>query len=456
MLDIIIAIFLIYALFAGLVSGINEFIVQTLSLRGRVLFEGIAVMLGEMSGTHMPGVLKPFFIKIEGAKVSEDIYKHPLIDSLSPIGCSRPSYISPQIFSTALVQVLSKDGSLTALRQSLDDRNTPLGKLFGPMLDEASGDLEKFKAKVEAHFNAVTDRVNGWFKRRTQFVMFIIGLLLAISFNVDSIHIVQQLKSNPEKVQELVKIAGDVKEKAAVAEAKANPSNDSSTQTVSSQNIAKSYDELIKKIDEFMSMELPIGWYLPDTKSNCKQHTPEVASPKEDKKTLINSFVQPISQFFHKQQLSEEDVKCISDQLENPMKWLGWFITALAGTLGAPFWFDAISKLFAIRGAGKKPEETAPPATPSVSVQVSTPTAASSMTPQDTPLNDYEASRLNGDDIEGLQRALGMPAAKINGKLSEELRQLLREWQRINGKIATGQFDESTVLALLYPETKGN
>lgn len=408
MLEIIIAIFLIYALFAGLVSGINELIIQALSLRGRVLFEGIAMMLGELpQKTLKPGVLKPFWIK--DAKVSEDLYQHSLINSLSPAGCSRPSYISPQIFSTALVQVLSKDGSLAALRQRLDDRNTPLGELFGPMLDEASGDLEKFKAKVESHFNAVTDRVNGWFKRRTQFVMFIIGLVLAISFNVDSIRIVQQLEKNPEKVQELVKIAGDVKEKVAVAEAKAGTSNDSSSQTTSFQDLAKRQDQWIEGANEFMNMGLPIGWYDTTQESN-----------------------------------------------HLGLRLLGWFITALAGTLGAPFWFDAISKLFAIRGAGKKPEETTSPAAPSVSVQVSTPTAASSTTPQDIPLNDYEASRLNGDDIEGLQRALGMPAAKINGKLSEELRQLLREWQRVTGKTVTGQFDESTVLALLYPEDKGN
>jgi hypothetical protein len=32
--------------------------------------------------------------------------------------------------------------------------------------------------------------------------------------------------------------------------------------------------------------------------------------------------------------------------------------TALAGALGAPFWFDAISKAFAVRGSGRKPGES--------------------------------------------------------------------------------------------------
>jgi hypothetical protein len=36
---------------------------------------------------------------------------------------------------------------------------------------------------------------------------------------------------------------------------------------------------------------------------------------------------------------------------------LGWFITALAATLGAPFWFDTLNRLMSIRSAGKSPEE---------------------------------------------------------------------------------------------------
>jgi hypothetical protein len=36
---------------------------------------------------------------------------------------------------------------------------------------------------------------------------------------------------------------------------------------------------------------------------------------------------------------------------------LGWLITALAATLGAPFWFDMLNKVIAIRGVGKSPEE---------------------------------------------------------------------------------------------------
>ncbi len=423
MLEILIAICLIYALFAGMVSSLTELVSQMLSMRGRVLFEGIVLMLeGNDQHQWMPGFLKPFFIK--STSRVEELYQHPIIDSLSPTGSSRPSYISPQIFSAALVQVLSHDGSWIGLHRTLDDRTTWLGKLLGPMLDEAAGDLEKFKVKVEAHFNAVSDRTSGWFKRRTQVAMFVIGSILAVLFNVDSIHIFQHLEKNHDNVQVLVTQADKILmlqqvERRTIA---ADPiAENVGVNEVAAQELKVSVENLGKQIEDFKQLGLPIGWYS----------------------TQAQTKAGPTMQEY------------IVSQLLEPMKWIGWLITALAGVLGAPFWFDALSKLFAIRGAGRKPEEALPATVPvPVTVQVSAP-AVSNVSPQDVPLNDYEASRLNGDDIEGLQRALGLAPSQITGKLSAELRQSLREWQRISGRAVTGQFDESTVLALLYSSAKG-
>lgn len=418
MLDIMISVFLIYALFSGLVSGVNELIIQWIGMRGKMLFEGIAMMLGELpKKTCKPGILKPFFIK--GANLTEDLYKHPLIDSLSPAGSERPSYISSATFSAALIQTLSNDGSLAALRQKLDDRSTRLGQLFGPMLDEVNGDLEKFKAKIETHFNEVMDRVGGWYKRRTQVVLFAIGLVLAVLFNVDSIHIMQQLQKDPAQVEKLVQMAEAKMQAIEEQNQKSNTNVDAVSEVDKSVdvNIKAQFADLKSQFEAFNNLTLPIGWAFSDQSDS-----------------FFDSFDYPAQQ-------------------NRSLSFLGWLLTALAATLGAPFWFDAISKLFTIRGAGKKPDEsTTASATPVVQV-VTTPESGTVV--HDIQLNDFEASRLNGDDIEGLQRALGVPAAKINGKFSEELRNSLREWQRITGRTVTGQFDEPTVLALLYAESGG-
>jgi hypothetical protein len=42
-----------------------------------------------------------------------------------------------------------------------------------------------------------------------------------------------------------------------------------------------------------------------------------------------------------------------------PARLLGWMLTILAISLGAPFWFDMLNKLVNIRSAGKSPDEAA-------------------------------------------------------------------------------------------------
>jgi hypothetical protein len=37
--------------------------------------------------------------------------------------------------------------------------------------------------------------------------------------------------------------------------------------------------------------------------------------------------------------------------------FLGWFLTALAASLGAPFWFDTLQRFVNVRGNGRSPEE---------------------------------------------------------------------------------------------------
>ncbi|WSH19065.1 hypothetical protein U8Q07_14975 [Rhizobium ruizarguesonis] len=38
-------------------------------------------------------------------------------------------------------------------------------------------------------------------------------------------------------------------------------------------------------------------------------------------------------------------------------KIVGWLFTAVALSLGAPFWFDTLSKIMNVRGAGEKPKK---------------------------------------------------------------------------------------------------
>jgi len=314
MINILVCLCLIFALFAGLVSGVNEMLAQTLGMRGKILYEGIALLLGDLT-SQSPLLYRLGIGKLDKNNkfLTTDLFKHPLIKTLSQPG-SKPSYIAPTIFSAALVQVLSTDGSLKLLSDKLKDRtdHNPLGKLFGPMLDQANGDIDKFKAQVEAHFNLVMDRVGGWYKRRSQAVMFLLAIFLAISLNVDTLYIAQNLQSNPELVAKLVKTAEALNESVA----KDTAPNELPNDTDQIASLKTKIDDLKQQISDFQETGLPIGWDLPE------------ANP-EQKNLCYYLF-----------------------------RLIGWLLTALAATLGAPFWFDAISKLLSVRGAGKKPEDS--------------------------------------------------------------------------------------------------
>lgn len=337
MFDIIIAMIFIYAFFASLVSGVNELIVQVLAMRGRVLFEGIAMMLGEFPRDTGSWIVREFkttkrrlgFADTHLAQRTNALFAHPLIDTLSPPGSSRPSYISPKTFSTALIYVLSIDGSVESLRKSLEDRSKPLNKLLGPMLDEAKDNLDAFKLKVEEHYNAVMDRASGWYKRRTQFMMFFVGLILAGCLNVDSIYIVQQLQKNPEQVQKLVAEAAEYSPVSAQAES--TPADQ--------EKLILTIRDLKNKFDEINTMGLPIGWSVTRATPSIQPEVESISGASaRDESNITFSF--------------------LPGQHNIGVVFIGWLATALAGALGAPFWFDAISKAFAVRGSGRKPGES--------------------------------------------------------------------------------------------------
>lgn len=70
--------------------------------------------------------------------------------------------------------------------------------------------------------------------------------------------------------------------------------------------------------------------------------------------------------------MKAEEVKALLDSMPIPMGWqfsfnpwycgiVGWIITAVAISLGAPFWFDPLQKVVNIRAAGPKPGRSEQP-----------------------------------------------------------------------------------------------
>jgi hypothetical protein len=191
---------------------------------------------------------------------------------------------------------------LRALRAAISaiQDNDPLKNALLRLVDAAGNDMDRARANIEGWFNSTMDRVSGWYKRWSQGLIFVLGLLLVAALNVDTIDIGHGLARDPSLRQTLIAASQEV------MKAQPNEAKDEARQRLQNE-----YDKLQK-------LGLPIGWDWDDT----------VRWPGRD-----------------------------------PWRWLmkviGLLITALAISLGAPFWFDVLNK-FMIARSSVKPQEKTP------------------------------------------------------------------------------------------------
>ena len=57
-------------------------------------------------------------------------------------------------------------------------------------------DLEKDLVGLEAWFNSTMDRVSGWYKRRVQIFIFLLGLVIASGLNIDTVSLITTVSQN--------------------------------------------------------------------------------------------------------------------------------------------------------------------------------------------------------------------------------------------------------------------
>jgi hypothetical protein len=239
-----------------------------------------------------------------------------------------PSYIPASNFAIALLDITAKRAtgdrsqpapppgqllSLDAVRSSIAQLPTSqVQRAMQDAVDRANGDLAQAQKNLENWFNSAMDRVTGWYKRRTQLILFLLGLGAAVFLNLDTFAQLDAASSEKTLRDGMVAMAGKVE--------KSDP------KTV----------EMMAK--EMKSLDVQMGW------GNCTNEV-ETCIPR------------PIPQ----------SINCKEGACDRwPSFWgivkmiLGWLITAAAVTLGAPFWFDTLSKFMSVRSA-LKPDDKASP-----------------------------------------------------------------------------------------------
>lgn len=317
-LDVTIGLVLIYLVLSLFCSAVKEWIARFLALRATALRQGINELLAGGVPTGLAAAIHDHPL-IEALKPS----KAPIVQRLLKKGeeARYPSYISSQTFALAVMDLtttVSAAGSLGGAKATLLSNlrpagdaaaagaATPVPAVIKKILADVNGDSDLMRQRLEQWFDDSMQRVSGWYKRRTQAWLFCIGVVVAFLLNADTLTIVRQLQHDPSVREALVKQADAI-----VANANGLPLD--------------SVQSRIKmSVDSLTQAGVGIGWDMP-----CAPH-----------RRLFG--------WMHGGAVS---AGCGSVGASI----LGLLLTAIALSLGAPFWFDLLNKVTNVRQSGSPP-----------------------------------------------------------------------------------------------------
>lgn len=356
-LNVVIGLVFIYLLYSLLATIVQEFISTWMGLRAGMLRKGIRRML-EDHDEEMAGNLTDAF------------YHHPLIKYLAEKNkkCF-PSYLSARNFSKVLLDLLQGKHTTPGedmrkiIQKALDAGDIQWGtakigeetlQYLRSLWVDARGDIEKFRISLEQWFDDTMERTTGWYKKRVQYILFFIGLVIAILFNVETISIVQKLSKNPKLAEQLVLQAEKYTEnQVAAGNILQNARNDSLISPKKNLAAEDSLMLMIRRSDQLL----------------------------DSARMLVSTDIKDVSYLLGLGWAGKRHDNQYKISVSDNFRWfsvLGWLITALAISLGAPFWFDLLNRLMKLRN----------------SVSIPTGTKETGKTPGTTPAEGTPANRV--------------------------------------------------------------
>ena len=269
--DVALGLILLYSTLSLVASVVKEWISSVLALRAKNLQEGIQNLIGKDHASQL--------------------YGHPLVSTLAKEK-KLPSYIGSGTFASVLVDLLGQDEngkSVIAARDKaavLVDRvgdDPVLGPAFRALSNAGAETVADLRREIADWFDEGMNRVSGWYRRKAQGYIFVIGAVVAVSANASTVHVVRDLWED------------DALRYALAQQAVAVAGNAESSGTL--------------QVPEDLLASFPLGW--------------EGVSAWGVGGWVTHLF--------------------------------GWLFTAAAVSLGAPFWFDLLSRVAQLRGTGGRP-----------------------------------------------------------------------------------------------------
>lgn len=401
----ILALIFIYAMLSILVSILNEWLSSKLKTRSKMLKASIQDLLYDPANSYLASVFFDHHMVIG----RNDEKKEKSIE-----------YISGDLFADVLIDMIISNNQATVdLDMSYvegkrtfkpehpeDDEKKELMEIIGLSIEhmsdsalknllnsfylKSSNNYENLVHQIKTWYDEYQDRVTGWYRAKQKKTLLVIGFVVAIGLNVDSIHLFNVINKNDALRAQLVMAAENTANNYAelTEEQKKDFSNlintidtlntqvtDNSAELDSLKNQLESvfefteadnkrYKEVKKTMDLISQYNLPIGWkdteppvlwwntYLKKQKDSIKKDSfptpPQITSTKKVEKAAEsknNDKKNSLEMYIEKRNKGED--------WSIPLYFLGIIITGYSLSFGAPFWFDLLTKFVNLKRAGK-------------------------------------------------------------------------------------------------------
>lgn len=322
-LDIAIGIIFMLLVFSLFASAIQEAIAGIFGWRGKALAAGLKRLL---------------------QAEFDEFWTNPLIEPLQGPsltfndkegGRRKPSYIPPEIFAKAILTQFGLAGKapsdlLTTIRNDPKLRDSPMGKRIQAVVTGVEGGVAEAEQAIANWYDTTMERVSGWYTRRAQFILFVIGLFMAVSTNTDMIAYAVELREDDSLRQSLVQKA-----------------------------------EEYAALDDLDDVRARLG--IPGLSADEAETAREVTGEIRKRLASLTAELDQTGVRAGWEHCASEDtwIECLMDTInpwgdsypDIPNPLLGWLLLASGVMLGAQFWFDVLKRFVSIRSAVAPPPE---------------------------------------------------------------------------------------------------
>ncbi|MBD2499958.1 hypothetical protein [Anabaena azotica] len=266
--------------------------------------------------------------------------KNLILWELNRLGESFRQYYRDLVFKNA-------DVDWPFIPNSMKQSFASLLKRAKTKITETGNEVNQLREEIEIWFDRSMERTSGVYKRNAKGVAIVIGFLLAVVTNANSIYIVNRLAYDKELRQTVVQSAENL----------INEQQEKSSVTTITQTQREQINQEIENLLD-QQLALPIGWspVVLSQQLNCPANNhPNTWKALFDEciklKNKPKTYFVPTAIFVM--------IFTSGNFVSGLMFLAGWLITAMAVSMGAGFWFEMLGKLINVRNTGNRPPSSA-------------------------------------------------------------------------------------------------